>query len=238
MIPIIGMTGAIDEKTSLSTFFAYSRAIEAVGGLPLVLPYIEDGELLDKFIATCDGIFLTGGMDIEPSRYGEEKHEGCGECQPNRDTLELAVLARAVKADKPILAICRGAQLVNVFFGGTLYQHLPDERPSEISHIQSEDPFLPSHPIKIESGTPLYTLIGKSEMRGNSFHHQALKTLGEGLSVMAYAPDGIIEGLYAPAMSYLRAYQWHPERMSHFDEDSLSLFKDFIAATKAPSPRR
>ena len=79
MIPIIGMTGAIDEKTSLSTFFAYSRAIESAGGLPLVLPYIENGELLDKFIATCDGIFLTGGMDIEPSRYGEEKHKGCGE---------------------------------------------------------------------------------------------------------------------------------------------------------------
>ena len=232
MKPIIGVTAAIDEKKSPSSFFAYSRAIEKAGGLPLLLPYIEDAEALDDFIATCDGIFLTGGMDIEPSRYGEEKHPKCGECQPNRDRLEYEVLSRAVAADKPILAICRGHQLVNVYFGGTLYQHLPEQKPSDIPHVQSGDPFIPSHPILIEDGTPLAELIGKRQMTGNSFHHQAVKTVGEGLSVMAYSPDGLIEGLWRPSATYLRTYQWHPERLVDIDGDSLTLFLDFIAAAK------
>ena len=233
MRPIIGGTAAIDEKKSASSFFAYSRAIEKAGGLPLLLPYIEDGDALDDFIATCDGIFLTGGMDIEPSRYGEEKHPKCGECQPNRDRLECEVLSRALKADKPILAICRGHQLVNVYFGGTLYQHLPEEKPSDIPHVQVGDPFIPSHPILIEDGTPLSVLIGKHEMTGNSFHHQAVKTVGDGLSVMAYSPDGLIEGLWYPRATYLRTYQWHPERLIDIDGDSLALFGDFIAVSKS-----
>ena len=232
MRPIIGVTAAIDEKKLLSAPHAYTRAIELAGGLPLVLPYTESGEALDDFIAACDGIFLTGGMDIEPSRYGEEKHPKCGECQPNRDRLEYAVLERALKADKPILAICRGHQLVNVFLGGTLYQHLPEERPSEIPHVQKEDPFAPSHPILIEDDSPLAVLIGKREMTGNSFHHQAVKALGKGLTVTAYSPDGLIEGLSLPSATYLRTYQWHPERLVNTDRDSLIPFEDFIAAAK------
>ena len=232
MKPLIGITASIDDKTSLSSFFAYARAIERAGGLPLVLPYLETSDALDDFIAACDGIFLTGGMDIEPSRYGEEKHPKCGECQPNRDTLEYAVLSRALKADKPILAICRGHQLVNVYLGGTLYQHLPEERPSDIPHVQAGDPFIPSHPILIEDGSPLSSLIGKREMCGNSFHHQAVKTLGKGLTVTAKSPDGLIEGLTLQSVTYLRTYQWHPERLIDTDRDSLLLFEDFIAAAQ------
>lgn len=232
MTPIIGVTGAIDDKTSLSVFFAYTRAIEKAGGLPLVLPYVENGALLDEFIASCDGIFLTGGMDIEPMRYGEEKLPKCGECQPNRDTLEFAVLERTIKADKPILAICRGCQLVNVYFGGTLYQDLPSERPSDIRHVQSGDPFAPSHDILIEEDSPLFRITGRAQMPGNSFHHQAVKAVGEGLSVMARAADGGIEALYRPSSRYLRAYQWHPERMVNTDGDNLKIFEDFISEAR------
>ena len=230
MRPIIGVTAAIDEKKMLSAPHAYTRAIELAGGLPLVLPYTESDEALDDFIATCDGIFLTGGMDIEPSRYGEERHPKCGECQPSRDVLEYKVLSRALKADKPIIAICRGHQLVNVFLGGTLYQHLPEERPSEIPHVQKEDPFAASHTIFIEEASPLSALIGKRRMTGNSFHHQAVKALGKGLTVTAYSPDGLIEGMTLPGATYLRTYQWHPERLIDVDRDSLVLFEDFIAA--------
>ena len=94
------------------------------------------------------------------------------------------------------------------------------------------DPFVPSHPILIEDGTPLAELIGKRQMTGNSFHHQAVKAVGEGLSVMAYSPDGLIEGLWRPSATYLRTDQWHPERLVDIDGDSLTLFLDFIAAAK------
>jgi putative glutamine amidotransferase len=230
MTPLIGLTVAIDKDGHPQTLAPYCRAIEAAGGLPLLLPYVSDGAMLDAFIDRCDGIFLTGGMEIEPARYGEEKRPTCGETQPLRDEVELAVLARAIKADKPILAICRGAQLVNVFFGGTLYQDLPTEYPSDIPHRQPNGIFAPSHCILIEKNTPLAATVRKREMVGNSFHHQAIHRLGEGLVVMATAEDGTVEAVFAPALSYLRAYQWHPERLYAADADNRLLFADFIEA--------
>ena len=230
MQPIIGLTIAIENGGTLGTRSSYPRAIERAGGLPLLFPSYADMRSLDEVIELCDGFFFTGGVDLEPAVYGEEKKPTCGETQPQRDAMELALLSLAIKANKPILAVCRGAQLVNAMLGGTLYQDLPTEWGEAVNHRQPiakrEEP---SHDILITRGTPLFELTGKDRMVGNSFHHQAVKVLGRGLLPMATAEDGLIEGFYHPGMRYLRAYQWHPELIYDYDANS-ALFMDFIAA--------
>ena len=232
MLPLIGLTAAVNADRDTTLLCHYAYAIEKAGGLPTVLPYLESTEALDAFVDRLDGIFLTGGFDIAPCRYGEEIRPTCGELQPERDSLELALLERAIERGKPILAVCRGLQLVNVFFGGTLYQDIPTEYETALCHRQTESRFSPSHDILIKAGTPLAELVGTGRMTGNSFHHQAVKRLGDGLLPMATAEDGLLEGFYAPTYPYLRAYQWHPERLYDLDEKNRLLFADFLAATK------
>lgn len=232
MKPIIGMLAEVDDERLTHVRPAYVHAIEAAGGLPLLLPYIEDAEAVADFVALCDGFFFTGGMDVDPARYGEKIKPTCGTIQRYRDDLEFRVLGEVLKTDKPILAICRGAQLVNIAFGGTLYQDLPSEYDTSVLHRQRESDFAPSHPILVERGTPLFELVGKATMMGNSFHHQAIKTLGEGLEVMARAEDGMIEAVWATRARYLRAYQWHPERLYDLDADNRTVFAEFISEAR------
>lgn len=231
MIPIIGLIANIEKDLRVNMHGAYGLSIEKSGGLPLVLPYIESEEIIDAFVDSCDGFLFTGGADIEPEYYGEEKKDTCGETEPSRDKLEFAVLKKVLEKNKPILGICRGLQLINVAMGGTLYQDIPTERRSDIRHVQTEDKYAPSHPILVERDTPLSHLVGKGIMTGNSFHHQAIKTLASGLKVMAKSHDGMIEGVYAPHKKYLYAYQWHPERLYSFDDNKI-LFDDFINTCK------
>ena len=232
MIPIIGMTSTIENDTTVKMFGTYAAAIEHVGGLPLLLPYVEDEHALDTFVKLCDGFLFTGGADIEPLHYGEQTKSVCGIVQPLRDKLELEIFKRVYAADKPILAICRGAQLINVALEGTLYQDIPTEYETTLSHVQSEERFSPSHPVFIEQKTPLASLVQKDRMTANSFHHQAIKTLGKGLTVMARAADGLIEAVYSTDRKYLRAYQWHPERLCN-NVDNKHLFEDFVSACSA-----
>lgn len=231
MLPKIRIIANIEDDLKLSMFGPYGQVIEKSGGMPLVLPFVESYDLIDEFIDECDGIFFTGGVDISPAYYNEQTKQTCGNIQKKRDELEFEVFKRAYAKDKPILAICRGCQLVNVALGGTLYQDIPTEYQTNMVHAQTADRFSPSHPIFIKENSPLAKLVGINSMTGNSFHHQAIKELGDGLVVMAYAEDGIIEAVYAKDKSYLRAYQWHPERLYAY-EDNKILFDDFISACK------
>lgn len=235
MPPIIGHLAAVDNEATTSIFHSYVHAIQVSGGVPLLLPYTESEAVIRRFVVLCDGLFFTGGMDIAPARYGEEASERCDETQPLRDALEFAVLREVLPTGKPLLGICRGAQLLNVALGGTLYQDLPSERPSTIAHRQTEGKFDFSHDIIVSPDTPLHRLLGASRIRGNSFHHQAVKAPGHGLRVMAEAEDGTIEGFWSVDHPYLRAYQWHPERLYDKDENSRALFSDFISACKKES---
>ena len=228
MIPIIGLTSDIADDEEVSMFSTYAHAIVGSGGLPLVLPYVTDGATLDRFVDACDGFVFTGGADIDPARYGEEKKPSCKPTMPLRDALEFDVFERVYAKDKPILAICRGAQLANAALGGTLYQDIPTEYETSLLHVQRESKMEPSHRIRIERGTPLFALLGQKSIVGNSFHHQAVKRLADGLKVTATAEDGIIEGFYDPRRRYFRAYQWHPERLCGFDDDNKRLFDDFM----------
>lgn len=232
MTPIIAILGPVDNEKTVSLLNTYTRAVEASGGLPFIIPYTENGEIIEEYARRCDGFLFSGGCDIEPAKFGEEALSTCGNIQLFRDKIELAIFKEAFKAKKPIMAICRGIQLVNVALGGTLYQDIPTEIPSEIPHRQKEARHLPSHDVRILSDTPLMEIIGKARMTANSFHHQAIKALGEGLEVMALADDGVIEALYYNGENYVMGYQWHPERLCDTVRDNKLLFDDFISVCK------
>ena len=229
MKPTIGLLAEVDDEQKSGVLPAYVRAIEKAGGLPILLPYVEDDAVIDAFVALCDGFFFTGGMDIEPKHYGEATSDACGAIQRYRDDLELRVINKVLATEKPILAICRGAQLVNVVLGGTLYQDIPSEFETKMRHRQEEPPLAYSHEVKVLPDTPLARLFGCDRIRANSFHHQAVKALGRDLGVMAVADDGIIEAFYGTGARYLRAYQWHPERLFDADAYNRAVFEDFIA---------
>ena len=233
MRPIIGLLAEVDEEFNTRVQEPYFKAIEIAGGLPLLLPCVRERDSVERFIDACDGFFFTGGMDVDPALYGEEPSVHLGELQPNRDELELRVFELVRGCQKPVLAICRGAQLVNVALGGTLYQDIPSQVATPIPHRQTEPKYSTSHEVSILQSTPLHELIGADRMRANSFHHQAVKTLGVGLEVMARADDGIIEAFYLPGERYLRAYQWHPERLVEVDAENRRLLEDFIEACRA-----
>ena len=215
MTSIIGILAEIDNDFNTRVQPPYIKAIELAGGLPVLLPYVSEDETIDSFISICDGFFFTGGADVDPKRYDERPKATCGEIQYNRDELEFKVLEKVLNTSKPILAICRGAQLVNVALGGTLYQDISSEIGTQISHRQSEPKFAPSHDVNVVENTPLYTLVGTQRIHANSFHHQALNIIGKNLDVTAFDEEsGIPEAI---EHSYLPVYgvQWHPERMDN-----------------------
>lgn len=226
MRPVIGLTAAISNEGTVSLLGPYADSIEKSGGVAIILPFTTDSEVIDCIVSMCDGFFFTGGADIEPERYGEAKSAECGATEYKRDAFELALLEKAFKTDKPILAVCRGIQLVNVALGATLHQNLS----SSIPHVQSEPKFEHSHYVNVIEKTPLFELVGEKRIRVNSFHHQAIKELASGLSVMATADDGTVEAVYLNGERYLRAYQYHPERLYAIDNNAKKIFDDFISA--------
>lgn len=231
MKPIIAIFGVIDDEKTATIGYPYIRAIEESGGIPVILPYTENEETLDRYIEICDGFFFTGGKDVEPNRYNEEPQAYCGIIQKYRDNLEFSAFRKIFQTEKAILGVCRGCQIINVALGGTLYQDIPSQINTDIVHKQQGEKHLPSHSVSIVDNTPLSELVdGAPRMQANSFHHQAIKTLGKGLEVTAYADDGIIEGIYLKSERYLRGYQWHPERLYGSDINNRKLFDDFIKA--------
>lgn len=229
MKPIIGITPNLDGK-NCSLNKRYLTAVSRAGGIPVMLGYGEGCP--DELLEMCSGYIFSGGGDIDPSYYFEEKLETCGETDPERDVPEMELFMRLYKTKKPILAICRGSQLVNVALGGTLYQDIPTQVKTELSHRMSGSSLEYSHPVDVEEGTPLAELIGGDCMEVNSVHHQAVKELALGLEAMAYAPDGITEAFYDTVHPYLYGYQWHPERLIDKDKENLAIFLDFIRAAK------
>ena len=233
MKPIIGVFAAVDDGTRSFVLQNYLDSVEAAGGLPVVLPYTKSKDALQTYAELCHGFLLVGGVDIAPERYSAERQKECGTVCDARDEFEFAAFDAVYPTEKPILGICRGCQLINVALGGTLYQDIPTEKPSEVTHRQNDFGSSPIHSVKLVANTPLSLLTGQEQLQVNSLHHQAIKTLGEGLEVMAVAEDGIIEAIYMPGGKYLQAYQWHPERMFDTDAQSRLIFADFINACKA-----
>ena len=198
----------------------------------MLLPYVERDDVIGSFISSVDGIMLSGGVDVDPSRYGEKMKPVCGMLSLPRDELEFKAIAIALEMKKPILGICRGAQVINVALGGTLYQDIRAEAETDIIHRQKEGVHEHSHCINVNIYSPFGAICDLKRIRINSFHHQAVNKLGAGLRVMATADDGIIEAFYLENYGYLRGYQWHPERLFDVDPVERRIFEEFIEASK------
>ena len=204
---------------------AYVDAVEQAGGEPVVLPLIENEEQAQEALDSIDCLIMTGGEDIDPAQYGEQPGEMLEELNKARDVSDKLLLSAALDDDMPILCTCRGMQLLNVVYGGTLYQDIPTDLPeSEIKHREPEEIDFTYHDLEnIKSDSVLAGLLGDN-ISVNSWHHQAIKTVGEGLVITAESGDGIIEGLEDPEKTYLVGVQFHPEWMVVDGYDEFLVF--------------
>lgn len=231
MQPIIGIIGKTDENKKSEINRDYVYAIEQSGGVPILLPYSENADVIRSYVEACNGFLFVGGVDIDPSYYDEKTLNDTVSVCKERDEFDFAVLREVLKTSKPILAICRGIQLVNVALGGTLIQDIPTQINSLILHKQREGRYEFSHSVSIEKNSPLYEIVKLDNLRVNSFHHQAIAKLGKDLSVMAKSEDGIIEAVCGVGDRYIRAYQWHAELLFDVDESARQIFREFVLAS-------
>lgn len=188
---------------------------------------------LDKAIAEmlqCDGLLLSGGEDMDPKYYGQTPTEKCGEIVPRRDEVEMKMLEAFFATGKPILGICRGEQLMNVYFGGSLHQDIVDI--SKCRHNDYPRKNLGCHMVSLTGGTKLARIMGKQTLRVNSLHHQAVTTVGKDITISAVSEDGIIEAIEHTSHPFCMGVQWHPEHMVRYCKQQRRIFEAFVAACK------
>ena len=232
MRPLIGLSPGFDLKDENVTMRpGYLRCVELAGGLPVVLPAAEDPAVLAEAAARCDGFLFTGGPDVDPALYGEERLNDTVFVSPLREKTEFPLFRAALATGKPILGVCRGVQLINAALGGTLVQDIASQRPDCLPHRQEKPGTEPSHFVTLSPGTPLASLLGAERLAVNSFHHQAVKDPAAPLLVNAVSEDGLIEALSMPGHPWLLAVQWHPELMPEA-EHSRRLFAAFVQACR------
>lgn len=248
MQPLIGVTaGEIINKqypwapVTYGQSRTYIDAVIHAGGIPVILPLSEDEQVLRKLYKRCDGLLFSGGNDIDPAVYHQKRRTETADVSRRRDDQEIALIKWALADDKPVLAICRGMQLLNVARGGTLYQHIPDDLPAAGNHtISTERKTVTdlTHTLSVEPDSRLEKLVGPSGLKTNAHHHQAVRELGSGLVVTARAEDDVVEGLEIPGMRFVVAVQSHPESLEAEAEPRWrGLFEGFVAAAKRPAPR-
>lgn len=195
------------------------------GITPIILPVTSDFEVIDQIIDMCDGIVLSGGDDVNPKRYGAQRSDKVTEVCDIRDELELHIIDKANKEDIPLLAICRGMQILNVYFGGTLYQDLPSEVNLNHSTQKPYDKY--DHEIEIVSGGIFEKITNEVRLNVNTIHHQAVKELGYNLKVEAKSLDGIIEAISVNDKKFMFGVQYHPDFLFEFDKVSNDIIKYF-----------
>jgi putative glutamine amidotransferase len=188
----------------------YCDAVARAGGLPILLPH--EPEQVAAYLALIDGLVVTGGaFDVDPALFGAATKHRSVTTKERRTAFELAITRDAIAADRAVLGICGGMQLLNVALGGTLIQHIPDEWPGALNHEQPNPRTEPGHTVAVAPGTLLHRVAGMDEMPVNSAHHQAVKDAAPSLVIDARAPDGIIEGIEDPRRRFVLGVEWHPE---------------------------
>lgn len=238
MKPLIGITVFNELRDRGRKYnalnFAYVDAVKMAGGIPIMIPVLEDSDGFE-YINRLDGILFSGGEDMSPLYFGEEPIRELGQVDSRRDENERKLFLAAKEKKMPILGICRGSQVLNVYMGGTLYQDID----SQVKGVQGHHPTTTLyderyHMIDIVEGTTLYDIFKTKELGINSFHHQAVKELAPNLVATAHAKDGIIEAWENKNMEehYILATQWHPEAMIHRHREFLKIFENFIERVK------
>ncbi|NKD54619.1 MULTISPECIES: gamma-glutamyl-gamma-aminobutyrate hydrolase family protein [unclassified Haematospirillum] len=209
----------------------YVESVVKAGGVPLLLPHEE--ACTEAYINMIDGLLIAGGaFDIDPALFGADHRHETVTLKPGRTLFEASITRAALAADKPVLGICGGQQLLHVLLGGTLIQHIPDEIPSPLAHEQPNPRTEPGHVVHVREGTLLHRITGEQEFPVNSAHHQAAKTPGPGVVVSATAPDGVVEAIEHPSYSFCLGVQWHPEY--HISPADKKIFDAFINEARLP----
>jgi putative glutamine amidotransferase len=215
----------------------YYEVMAHAGGSPVLIPLLDDEAALSGVYSACDGILVPGGVDMDPSTYGEPPHEKLGNIDPARDRVELALARWAMADRKPLLGLCRGLQVINVAAGGSLYQDLEAEYPDAIRHD-----YFPTygftrdhlaHEVTVAPTSRLHSLVDQAQLPVNSMHHQGVKRVGAGLVPCAHAADGLVEAVELPNGQFLVGVQWHPEVFDATDPHTHGLFRGFVEAAAA-----
>lgn len=217
--------------TSCSKNADYEESVRRAGGEPVILDWrvLKNGV---EALADVDGVVMTGGPDVNPVEYGEERQRNIVSiADPARDRFELELARAALKNDAPLLAICRGMQVLNVAAGGSLVQDIPSSVPGALPHQVSDPKNAIAHPVRMAPGSRVAQLLAATETRVNSRHHQAVKRVGEGLLVTATSPDGIVEAMEKPDARFCVAVEWHPENFVETGE-FLPLFEGLVRASQ------
>lgn len=232
MVPIIGITSSYDEQNNnLLLRQYYVEAVEAAGGVPIIIPAILSENSTKSLLKSIDGLILSGGVDVDPLLFGEEPQPNMGEICPARDEFELNLTRLALVQDLPLLAICRGLQVLNIAAGGNVLQDIGVAVQSPVKHSQQAPKWYGTHTINISPGSRLAETWG-TKMVVNSYHHQAVGAVGEGFIVNARSLDGVVEGIESLRHSFVLGVQCHPECMWHKNKLIFELFKRFIRASK------
>ncbi len=230
--PVIGVTVSARDRGGyeyVSLSASVIDSIDEAGGLPVLLPPIKSLSEIDGYVTMVDGFVFTGGADINPARYGEKPHETVSILLERREDFDFALMERALASGKPVLGICLGMQEMNVACGGTLIQDIPSETDSTLVHRGEGS----GHDVILEKDSRLAGFVGETEFPVNSRHHQAVERVGEGLRVVAKAPDGIIEGIEKSNHPFAIGVQWHPESM--MEAPHRRLFRELVFAARSDS---
>lgn len=250
MAPVIGVTATLKQdldsvaERPLGSYVRadldYVAGVVQAGGVPLVLPPIPG--VAEEVAQRIDGLLLSGGSDLDPAYYGEEARPELGVTIPERDALEMALVEHALKRGIPVFGICRGLQVINVALGGTLYQDLPTQLGGgSIAHRQQTPKWQWTHEVETEGGSNVAEIMEASSLRVNSYHHQGVKDVADGLVVSARASDGVVEAVESPNLSkrWLVGVQWHAEAMRGAESaEHRNLFAAHVAAAERHATRR
>jgi putative glutamine amidotransferase len=219
----------------------YVEGVAGAGGAPVVLPPVGDESAAEALIHGLDGLLLSGGSDLDPGYYGEEPVSELGVTLPERDAFEIALVGLALRRGMPVFGICRGMQVLNVALGGTLYQDLPSQWEQDLlKHRQATPKWQPTHEVRVSEGSYIAEVIGRESVKVNSYHHQGIRDLAEGLIVTGRSSDGVIEAVEAADLSerWLLAVQWHAEAMRGSGPQQESLFEAHVSAAEGHALRR
>ena len=208
---------------------AYLDYVTMYGGESYCLEPVYDPEAIAAMVREYDGFIFTGGQDVDPSCYGEERKPECQESAKIRDDFELLLAKECLRAGKPVFGICRGLQLLNVAAGGTLIQDIASEVDTGIAHPQEDRTVKYAHSVQTVEGTYFASILGKEPFMVNSFHHQAAKKIAPGFRAGILSPDGIVEAIESVSSPWIKAVQWHPERMDKDEPFSKALMEDFLS---------